>query len=152
MTDKYRVHDIVKFDYSDIGEYIDEYHTDRPLRNDILVKILNELYEENTKLHIQLDFLKDENQHMRDLVNENRQLKDDVYDWKASAEDYLKLGKSLKKENEQLKKRNNRQAKQLDNLYTLIEKQDWKTLTGIIQEFQECEEQLQKEWGTYVDE
>lgn len=35
---------------------------------------------------------------------ENEQLKNEVFDWKASAEDYLKLGKSLKKENEQLKK------------------------------------------------
>lgn len=69
-----------------------------------------ELKKENEQLKsmyseqcIQLDFLKDENQHMRYLVNENKQLKDDVYDWKASAEDYLKIGKSLKKENEQLK-------------------------------------------------
>ena len=54
----------------------------------------------------------------------------------------------LVEENEQLKERNKRQAKQLDNLYTLIEKQDWKTLKGLIQEFQECEEQLQREWRT----
>lgn len=39
--DKYRVHNLVKFDYSQIGEYIDEYHTDRPLRNDELVDLLN---------------------------------------------------------------------------------------------------------------
>lgn len=52
---------------------------------------------------------------------------------------------------ERLEERNNRQAKQLDNLYTLIEKQDWKTLKGLIQEFQECEEQIQQEWGTYGD-
>ena len=37
--------------------------------------LLNELNEENSKLHIQNDFLKDENQHMRYLVNENEQLK-----------------------------------------------------------------------------
>ena len=55
----------------------------------------------------------------------------------------------LEEENKRLKERNNRQAKQLDNLYTLIEKQDWKNLTGLIQEFQECEEQLQKEWSDY---
>jgi hypothetical protein len=40
-----------------------------------LIKLLNELHEENIELHIQNDFLKDENQHMRDLVNENKQLK-----------------------------------------------------------------------------
>lgn len=61
---------------------------------------------------------------------------------------YDKINK-LTDENEQLQERNNRQAKQLDNLYTLIEKQDWKTLTGLIQEFQECEKQLQREWKCY---
>lgn len=33
-----------------------------------LVDLLNELHEENIELHIQTDFLKDENRHMRDLV------------------------------------------------------------------------------------
>lgn len=47
---KYRVHDWVKFNYSEIGEYIDENHTDRPLRNDEVVKLLNELHEENQDL------------------------------------------------------------------------------------------------------
>ena len=55
----------------------------------------------------------------------------------------------LKQENKELQERNNRQCRQLDNLYTLIEKQDWITLKGLIQEFQECEEQLQKEWSGY---
>lgn len=41
MSEKYRVHELAKFNYSEIGEYIDEYHTDRPLRNDILVDLLN---------------------------------------------------------------------------------------------------------------
>lgn len=39
--DKYRVHNWVKFNYSEIGEYIDENHTDRPLRNDEIVDLLN---------------------------------------------------------------------------------------------------------------
>lgn len=42
-----------------------------------LEDLLNGLHEENIELHIQNDFLKDENQHMRDLVNENEQLKQD---------------------------------------------------------------------------
>lgn len=50
MTDKYRVHEITRFNYSDIGECIDENHTDRPLRNDILVKLLNDLSDENEQL------------------------------------------------------------------------------------------------------
>lgn len=45
----------------------------------LFIKRLNELNEENIDLHIQNDFLKDENQHMRDLVNENKQLKAQLY-------------------------------------------------------------------------
>ena len=41
MTSKYKVKSLVKYEYSDIGEYIGEGYTDRPLRNDELVKILN---------------------------------------------------------------------------------------------------------------
>ena len=51
MTEKrFRVNDLVKYNYSEIGEYIDENHTDRPLRNDEICKLLNELYEENEQL------------------------------------------------------------------------------------------------------
>lgn len=38
---------------------------------------LNELNDENIELHIQNDFLKDENQHMRTVLNENKQLKEE---------------------------------------------------------------------------
>lgn len=78
---------------------------------------------------------------------------DNLTGWEfQSYGEVVKLMNDLSDENEQLKQRNDRQAKQLDNLYHLIEKQDWKTLKGLIQEFQECEEQLQKEWQTYDDE
>ncbi len=57
MSEKYRVNDIVRYSYSDIGEYVDENHTDRPLRNDEIVNLLNnqnkriiELEEELEKL------------------------------------------------------------------------------------------------------
>ena len=104
-----------KVEYEDYRAFADS------LMGDEVVEKLNEFNDENTELHIQNDFLKNENQHMRKLVNENKQLQE----------------------------RNNRQAKQLDNLYTLIEKQDWKTLTGLIQEFQESEERLRREWSDY---
>ena len=55
----------------------------------------------------------------------------------------------LQEENEQLKQRNDRQAKQLDRLYSLIEEKDWIALSDIIDDFKRCEEQLQKEWGIY---
>lgn len=47
---RFRVNDLVKYVYSDIGEHIDEKHTDIPLRNDELCKLLNELSEENEQL------------------------------------------------------------------------------------------------------
>ena len=57
--------------------------------------------------------------------------------------------KELYEENEQLKQRNDRQAKQLDRLYRLIEQKDWRTLNDILDDFKRCEEQLQREWRTY---
>lgn len=39
---QFRVNDLVKFNYSEIGKYIDENHTDRPLRNDEVCDLLNE--------------------------------------------------------------------------------------------------------------
>lgn len=47
MSEKrFRVNDLVKYNYSEIGEYIDENHTDKPLRNDEVCYLLNKLYEE----------------------------------------------------------------------------------------------------------
>ena len=57
----------------------------------------------------------------------------------------------LAEENDQLKQRNNRQAKQLDRLYNLIEEKDWRTLSDILDDFKRCEEQLQREWKCYND-
>ena len=41
MTSKYRVHHWAEYDYSEIKEYVDEWHTDKPLRNDEVVDLLN---------------------------------------------------------------------------------------------------------------
>lgn len=50
MTKRFRVHDWVKFSYSEIREYIGEGYTDKPLRNDKIVDLLNNLIEENEQL------------------------------------------------------------------------------------------------------
>ena len=65
------------------------------------------------------------------------------------AEEIVDLLNELHDENEQLKQRNDRQAKQLDRLYSLIEEKNWTALSDIIDDFKRCEEQLQKEWGVY---
>ena len=107
-------------------------HTGRLYSDSEVADLLNTVHEENEQLKTQLQNTSDQRDEFHRGARENAN----------------RVGK-LKKENEQLKQRNNRQAKQLDNLYHLIEKQDWKTLNGLIQEFQECEEQLQREWRTY---
>ena len=63
----------------------------------------------------------------------------------------VELWNKIAEENEELKQRNNRQAKQLDRLYHLIEEKDWRTLSDILDDFKRCEEQLQREWRTYGD-
>ena len=71
--------------------------------------------------------------------------------WINDDDKIIDLLNDLVDENEELKQRNNQQAKQLDRLYNLIEEKDWRTLTDILDDFKRCEEQLQKEWGTYGD-
>lgn len=42
MSEKrFKTNDLVKFDYSEIGEYVDEMHTSTPLRNDEVCELLN---------------------------------------------------------------------------------------------------------------
>ena len=60
---------------------------------------LSSIYTDNGKVMTQLEVLDV-------LINQHKTIKDlqdEVFDWKESAEDYLRLGKSLKKENEELK-------------------------------------------------
>ena len=72
------------------------------------------------------------------------------YDEDAYGEVCKKLNE-LAEENKELQERNNRQYKQLDDLYRLIEEKDWRALSDIMDDFQKAEEQLQKEWRTYGD-
>lgn len=56
---------------------------------------------------------------------------------------------NLTEKNEELQARNDRQAERLDNLYNLIEDENWTALKEMIQEFKTAEELLKKEWGCY---
>ena len=59
MTEKrFRVNDLTKFNYSEVGEYVDEDHTDRPLRNDEVCDLLNNLNDECKFLAKQKDYWK----------------------------------------------------------------------------------------------
>ena len=127
--------------------------TELGISGEDVVKLLNELHEENEQLKTQLQNTSDQRDEFHrgarenanrvgKLEKENEQLRHDATILILSNQDY-------RKENEQLKQRNDRQAKQLDRLYHLIEEKDWRTLTDILDDFKRCEEQLQREWRTY---
>lgn len=86
---KYRVNDWFKFSYSEIGEYIDENHTDKPLRNDEIVDLLNKQHEQIQELQIQLNCTSDQRDEffrgarqnanrVGKLVKENEKLKEQL--------------------------------------------------------------------------
>lgn len=58
-----------------------------------VVRVLNELYDENIELHIQLDFLKDENQHMKSVLKENKELKEQLKDCTKKAKEEIRKQK-----------------------------------------------------------
>lgn len=107
-----------------------------------------------------LNKLNDENEQLKKIIEDNVDFKTIFTDRDLNdicnemgyelSENEIKLQR-LEKENEQLQQRNDRQAKQLDRLYRLIEEKDWRTLSDILDDFQRCEELLQRESGTYSD-
>ena len=66
------------------------------------------------------------------------------------AEKCCDLLNRLNDENMELKERNQRQAERLDNLYRLIEAEDWRTLSDILDDFKHYDEQLRMEECTYA--
>jgi len=55
-------------------------------------------------------------------------------------------------EMKRLKERNQRQYERLKELTDLMFKRDWKTLETMVDEWEQAEEQLEREWGTYGDD
>lgn len=82
MNEKYRVNEFVKFDYSEIGEYIDEYHTDRPLRNDELIELLNGQDKHLNIFHKELELAYEQ---YTKIEKENEELKKEKEFWKGDA-------------------------------------------------------------------
>ena len=117
--------------------------------------LLNDLWEQTQRFEKHNTRLTEENiryeEHIEDLTQENKKLQSINQDHRDYIGDVEADFKRLEQHNKELQERNNRQAKQLDNLYTLIEKQDWESLTAVIEELKQAEEQLQKEWPTYGD-
>ena len=97
----------VKFDYSEIREYIDEEPTPNLLRNDEVCDLLNE--QQNT-----ISRLKKENEQLRQFINKGRRLSVKELMDNINENELLKRKiRGLEKENEELKR----------------ERDDWKSST-----------------------
>ena len=82
---QFRVNDLVKFNYSEITEYVDEEHTPTPLRNDEVCDLLNELSEENEKLKKYCTVLKNQIKTMGEIGGFNKHMIKTI--WESNYDD-----------------------------------------------------------------
>lgn len=132
------------------GDIIDTV-TNEFIKGSNIARRLNELQEENEQSKMMIATLRNIVLENENLKKENKELKQSISDWQGSYDELYEDNLKLEKEIKELKERNNRQYNQLGKLYELIEKQDGASLTTIIEDLKQAEEQLQKEWGTYGD-
>ena len=103
---------------------------------------LNELAEENQRLR---NFKEKSDKFTEEVENFFKKHNIDTVNFDLMEEEF----ELYRKENKELQERNNRQCKQLGDLYRLIEEKDWRALTDILDDFKKADEQLQKEWKCY---
>lgn len=117
--------------------------------------LLNQFWEQTQRFEKHNTRLTEENiryeEHIEDLTQENKKLQAINTDHTEYLGDLEADFKRLEQHNKELQERNNRQAKQLDKVYKLMEKQDYKALQNIIQDFKEAEELLKQEWKCFDD-
>lgn len=99
MSEKFRVNDLVKFNYSEIVKYVDENHTDRPLRNDEVCDLLN-------KQQVQIKVYEESLIRKSKKISEQQ---DTIEQLHLAIDDLLSHTscEEIKKENEQLRQENN---------------------------------------------
>ena len=110
------LHNIRKAQFEDVKEFERIYKESDELKEENK-ELKQQLFEQGT----QIDFLKDENTHMRNVLNENKQLK----------------------------QRNTNQYNQLNELWEIIEEENWEKLIAMKKQLKEDEERLQQEWKCY---
>jgi len=99
---RFTVNELVKFNYSEIGEYVDENHTDRPLRNDEVVDLLNEQQAtirklqdlcgesdgENAKLRIENEQLR---QQLKQKQEEERLYANEILELREANKEFMQF-------------------------------------------------------------
>ena len=145
-------------DYEDIYNIISNYFDPRicsgvtECTNEI-IDLLNNYIEKNEQLKKEIKRLNLESDTFDKLYSAEldiiKKLRKEKEQFKTKNNAYLQDLEVLKEHNTQLQTRNDRQANSLDEVYNLIENEDWEALKQIIQDFKECDEQLRKEWKCY---
>ena len=132
------------------------------------LEVMNGLDEKNRKLKerikqheeliseqaIQLDYLKDENRHMSEVLDENKQLKqqeEEITFLKSSNMELEDANARLEEKNIKLQERNDRQYDKLTHLWECIRNKDYETLQKEWEEIEEADKKLQEEWKCYND-
>lgn len=112
---RFRVNDLVKYDYSEIGEYIDENHTDRPIMNDEVCDLLNEQQATIDQLNLAIDDLLSHTS-CDEIKKENEKLTDELL---KEMEEKASIVKELEETNKAMY---NRLKEQSEIIYQLIQK------------------------------
>lgn len=63
----------------------------------------------------------------------------------------VKLLNGQEEQIQSLKERNQRQYERLKEITDLMMERDWKSLEKMVKDWEQAEEQLEREWGTYGD-
>lgn len=126
----------------------DEYNAYSILKNNKDVIVFDLPKSDAELICNKLNELSEENKELQGMYDAQRQLYCQLNSDKNNIwQDY----QDLKKENEQLKERNNNQYYQLQHLWKLIEAKDWETLTAMVNQMKKDNERLQREWSCYND-
>ena len=151
--------DALKYDLEETRKSFDKLHE----KYIDLLKQQGELEKENNKLKKQREelFIRERNtkNELRKLKKENKELNSikcfadnngiNIFNIDEAFRRCWNDNEKLVIKNKELQERNNRQCKQLDNIYHLIEQRDWRALSDIIDDFKKAEKQLQSEWKCY---
>ena len=83
---------------------------------------------------------------VRDIMNEQEET------IQTQKEYIIRMGHgTIFEEMKRLKERNQRQYERLKEITDLMCARDWKTLETMVDDWEQAEKQLEREWGTYSD-
>ena len=119
-----------------------------------MIQYVDTLKEEPNKWSIcnvseTLKKLNELDEDFNDALNTISKIQEENQALQSSNLEYEDALARLEEQNEQLKKRNENQYRQLQHLWSLMEAKDWETLSEMVNQMEEDEKRLQNEWKCY---